>query len=52
MEMETAQREAQLNLMGAHQELVNLGLPVPLEDVKGMTAENLSKYLLFFGIPR
>ncbi|MBI3407131.1 MAG: efflux RND transporter periplasmic adaptor subunit [Planctomycetes bacterium] len=52
LELETAQREAQIRLMGAQQALVNLGLPVRLEDVKSMSLENLSKYLQFFGIPK
>lgn len=52
LELETAQREAEIRLMGAQQALVNLGLPVRLEDVKGMSPENLVKYLHFFGIPK
>ncbi len=48
---ETAQREAEIRLLGAQQVLVNLGLPVELESIKGMTAEELARRIQFFGIP-
>ncbi len=51
LEAETAQREAQIRLTGAQQTLVNLGLPVSLDSVKGMTTEALSTFIQFFGIP-
>lgn len=48
---ETAQREAEIRLLGAQQVLVNLGLPVVLDSIKGMTAEELARRIQFFGIP-
>lgn len=48
---ETAQREAEIRLLGAQQVLVNLGLPVELDSIKGMTAEELARRIQFFGIP-
>lgn len=50
-EAETSVREAQIRLLGAQQVLVNLGLPVELESIKGMTAEELARRIQFFGIP-
>ena len=50
-EADTAVREAQIRLLGAQQVLVNLGLPVELDSIKGMTAEELARRIQFFGIP-
>lgn len=50
-EAETALREAQIRLLGAQQVLVNLGLPIELDSIKGMTAEELARRIQFFGIP-
>jgi cobalt-zinc-cadmium efflux system membrane fusion protein len=51
LEADTATREAQIRLLTAQQSLLNLGLPVRVEDVKGLSPEELSKRLLFLGIP-
>jgi cobalt-zinc-cadmium efflux system membrane fusion protein len=51
LEAETAFREAQIRMLTAQQALLNLGLPVRGEDVKGLAPEELSKKLLFLGIP-
>jgi cobalt-zinc-cadmium efflux system membrane fusion protein len=51
LEIETAQREAQIRLRGAQQALINLGLPIQIEDILGMSPDALGRYLQFFGIP-
>ncbi len=51
MEADTALREAQIRLLTAQQSLLNLGLPVRAEDIKGLAPEELSKRLLFLGLP-
>lgn len=51
LELESAQREAQIRLDGAQQALVNLGLPIAMDDIKGMSSDALRKHLQFFGIP-
>ncbi|MCI0684905.1 MAG: efflux RND transporter periplasmic adaptor subunit [Gemmataceae bacterium] len=50
-EAETAIREAQIRLLGAQQVLVNLGLPVELDDIQGLTPEQLARRIQFLGIP-
>src|SRR5947207_4401137 len=50
-EAETAVREAQIRLLSAQQELVNLGLPVRAEDLRGLRPEEIAKRLQFLGLP-
>lgn len=50
-EAEAAQREAQIRLLSAQQALVNLGLPVPLDELKKLSPEELSSRLRFLGLP-
>ncbi len=51
LELDTAMREGQIRLLGAQQALVNLGLPIRTQDIKGMAPENLARYMQFLGIP-
>jgi cobalt-zinc-cadmium efflux system membrane fusion protein len=51
LEADTALREAQIRLLTAQQSLLNLGLSVRSDDVKGLAPEELSKRLLFLGLP-
>ena len=44
-------RKANIRLLAAQQALVNLGLPVRVEDIKGLSPEEVSRKLLFLGIP-
>lgn len=48
---ETALREGQIRVLGAEQVLVNLGLPIDLDNMKGITAEELARRIQFLGIP-
>lgn len=50
-EAEGALREARVRLLGARQALVNLGLPVRDEEIKGLTDEQLAARLQFLGLP-
>lgn len=50
-EAETALREGQIRLLGAQQVLVNLGLPIELDSMKGITPEELARRMQFLGIP-
>jgi cobalt-zinc-cadmium efflux system membrane fusion protein len=50
-EVEAAQREAQIRLAGAQQALLNLGLPIRVEDVKGLGAEELARRVRVLGLP-
>jgi cobalt-zinc-cadmium efflux system membrane fusion protein len=50
-EAETACREAEISVVGAQQLLVNLGLPVRLDEVKNLAPEPLARHLQFLGIP-
>ena len=50
-EAETALREGQIRLLGAEQVLVNLGLPIDMDTMKGVTAEELARRIQFLGIP-
>jgi len=51
LEAEAAQREAEIRLLGAQQALANLGLPLPSDAIKGLSAEALAKRIQFHGIP-
>ncbi len=48
---ETAQREAQIRLQTAEQALVNLGLPIRGQDVKGDQSVEVGGRLQFMGLP-
>jgi len=50
-EAEAALREAQIRLATAEQALVNLELPIRAEDMKGLSAEELSRRVQFLGLP-
>src|SRR5205814_9688687 len=50
-EAETAIREAEIRLMTVQQELVNLGLPIRAEEMKGLRPEEIAKRLQFLGLP-
>jgi cobalt-zinc-cadmium efflux system membrane fusion protein len=55
---ETALRDAEANLseariraFNAHQALLNLGLPIRIDDVKGLTEEDMVKHMRCLGLP-
>lgn len=50
-EAEAAAREAEIRLLTAEQALVNLGLPIRAEDVKGLTSEEVRRRVQFLGLP-
>jgi len=50
-EAEAGAREARIRLFNAQQTLVNLGLPIRLEDVKGLHDEELARRVHFLGLP-
>ena len=50
-EAEATLQETQNRLVGAQQALLNLGLPIRPEDLKGLTPEGLRKRLQFIGLP-
>jgi cobalt-zinc-cadmium efflux system membrane fusion protein len=50
-EAESSLREAQIRLVSAQQSLVNLGLPVRPEEVRGLSAEEANRRLQFLGVP-
>jgi membrane fusion protein, heavy metal efflux system len=50
-EAETALSEARIRLTAAQQMLVNLGLPVSAEDLKGVPEDRLPASLQFLGLP-
>lgn len=50
-EAETALREARIRLLGAQQTLNNMGLPIPLDDSKPFSVEELTRRVQFHGIP-
>lgn len=50
-EAEAALSEAQIRVLGAQQALVNLGLPVDAEDVKGLSEKQLATHVQFLGLP-
>jgi membrane fusion protein, heavy metal efflux system len=47
----SAMREAQIRLLTAQQALVNLGLPLEIEEVEEMKTEELVRRLHFLGLP-
>jgi cobalt-zinc-cadmium efflux system membrane fusion protein len=47
---EAALKEAQIRVISAQQALVNLGLPVRVEDVKSLSPQELSKRMQFLGL--
>jgi cobalt-zinc-cadmium efflux system membrane fusion protein len=49
---EAAVREARATLLGAHQALLNLGLPIRLEDLTGLSDEQVVRKLRLLGLPR
>jgi cobalt-zinc-cadmium efflux system membrane fusion protein len=52
LEAEAALREAQVRQVAAQQTLVNLGLPVRMEDVQRLSPEQLGRMIQFLGIPQ
>src|SRR5262249_39959299 len=46
-----ALKEAQYRLVSAQQTLINLGLPIRIEDVKDLTPEALRRAMQFLGLP-
>lgn len=50
-EAEAALQEAQIRLLTAQQALVNLGLPVQVEDFKGLRSEEIAARVRFLGLP-
>jgi cobalt-zinc-cadmium efflux system membrane fusion protein len=50
-EAETALSEARIRLRGAQQALVNLGLPVNADDLKGLPEDQLAARVQFLGLP-
>jgi cobalt-zinc-cadmium efflux system membrane fusion protein len=48
---EAAFFEARVRLVGTRQALVNLGLPVAIEDVKGLAPEEVARRVQFLGLP-
>jgi len=51
LEAEAARSEAEASVRKSVQSLQNLGLPIALEDVSGLTDDQLSKRLHFLGLP-
>lgn len=51
MEADLALRESRIRLLGAQQALNNMGLPIQIEESKGLSAEELANRIQFFGIP-
>ena len=51
LEAEAAAREARVRLLNARQTLVSLGLPLRLEDLRGLSDERLVGHLQFLGLP-
>jgi cobalt-zinc-cadmium efflux system membrane fusion protein len=50
-ESEASTREAQIRLFNAQQTLINLGLPVRLEDVADLAEVQLKRHMQFLGLP-
>jgi cobalt-zinc-cadmium efflux system membrane fusion protein len=48
---DAAVREARIKLASARQALINLGLPIPADDFKGLSDEQVADRLHFLGIP-
>lgn len=51
LEAEVAQRQAQAGLGLARQALLDLGLPIQMEELKGMSAEEVGRRVQFLGLP-
>ncbi len=51
LDAETAQREAQVRLFNDHQALLNLGLPIRLEDLEGLSDKELVRKLRLLALP-
>ena len=51
MAADAAVREARIKLASARQSLINLGLPVPADDFKGLSDEEVADRMHFLGIP-
>lgn len=51
MEAQAEVREAQIRLTNAQQTLVNLGLPVRIEDLANVADDDLSRRVQFIGLP-
>jgi len=51
MEAELALRESRIRLMGAQQALTNMGLPFQFDEGKGLSIEEITKQIHFFGLP-
>ena len=52
LEAESAVRTSWVRVRGAHQSLVNLGLPLPLENVRSLDESKLAARLHFLGLSR
>lgn len=52
LDAEIAVRTAWIRVRKAHQSLVNLGLPLPLEQVQQLTEQQLAASVQFLGLPR
>jgi cobalt-zinc-cadmium efflux system membrane fusion protein len=50
-EAETELREAEIRVLAARQELINLGMPIRSEELRGFRPEEVSRRLQFLGIP-
>jgi cobalt-zinc-cadmium efflux system membrane fusion protein len=50
-EAEAALREAEVRLLSAEQALLNLGLPIRAEDVKGLEPKEVARRVQFLGLP-
>jgi cobalt-zinc-cadmium efflux system membrane fusion protein len=50
-ESEAALRQARVSLLSARQSLVNLGLPVSLDDLSGKSEEQLAAHIQLLGLP-
>lgn len=52
LDAEIAVRTAWIRVRKAHQSLVNLGLPLPLQQVRQLTEQQLAASVQFLGLPR
>lgn len=50
-EAETSLQEAQIRVVGAQQALINLGLPVRADELKGLGTDELARRIAFLGLP-
>lgn len=51
LEAQNALREAEAKLIIAEQALINFGLPIRAEDLKGMTPQAMNRHVQFLGLP-